>query len=141
MHNIELINLRIITDSSTGRLTPIEGTRDIPFGIKRVYYLTHVGIGDRRGFHSHRKLKQVLICLNGSVKILVKTPLYEDVIELNDPGVGLFIGPMIWREMYDFSTGAVLLILASDYYDESEYIREYLRYEKEYFEYVNGEFK
>ena len=114
-----------------GHLTPIESLKDIPFNIKRVYYITGVPAGITRGYHSHRNLEQVLICLNGSVKIRVKTPFEEEVIELNNPAQGLFIGHMVWREMFDFSEGSVLMVLASEYYSEADYIRDYDEFEKE----------
>jgi dTDP-4-dehydrorhamnose 3,5-epimerase-like enzyme len=106
-----------------GSLTPIEELIDIPFDIKRVYYITKVPKDISRGFHAHRKLHQVLICLNGSVKIKVKTTKEEEEVILDDPAIGLYIGPYVWREMYNFSEGAVLLVLASDYYNEDDYIR------------------
>lgn len=106
-----------------GSLTPIEELKDIPFDIKRVYYITKVPKDISRGFHAHRKLHQVLICLNGSVKIKVKTTKEEEEVILDDPAIGLYIGPYVWREMYNFSDGAVLLVLASDYYNEEDYIR------------------
>jgi len=106
-----------------GDLTPIEEAVDIPFDIKRVYYITKVPKDIPRGFHAHRKLHQVLLCLNGSVKIKVKTPKEETEFILDNSSVGLYIGPYIWREMYNFSEGAVLLVLASDYYHEDDYIR------------------
>ena len=104
-------------DDKYGHLTPIESRNDIPFEIKRVYYITKVEAGVTRGFHSHRKLHQVLVCLNGTVKIRLKNPDEEEVVELNDPSKGLYIGPYIWREMFDFSEGSVLLVLASEFYD------------------------
>lgn len=119
-----------------GHLVPIEAEKDIPFQIRRVYYITQVPAGVERGFHSHRALEQVLICLHGSVKIRVKTPFDEEIIELNNPSKGLFIGHMIWREMFDFSDDAVLMVLASEHYTESDYIRDYQQYleeAKEYF--------
>lgn len=114
-----------------GHLTPIEGSADIPFPIRRVYYITRVPGQVIRGFHSHRKLEQVLICLHGSVKVRVKTPFEEQVIPLSDPAEGLYIGHMIWREMFDFSADAVLMVLASEHYSEADYIRDYADYEKE----------
>lgn len=108
-----------------GNLVPIEGCRDIPFDIKRIYYITDVESDISRGFHSHRRLHQVLLCLNGEVKIKLKTPFEEEVIQLKNDSRGLYIGPMIWREMYDFSENAVLLVLASDNYSEDDYIRNY----------------
>ena len=108
-----------------GNLVPIEEKDTIPFKIKRVYYIYDVEQNVRRGFHSHIELEQVLICVSGSVKILVKTPYEEKNILLNNPQEGLYIGPMIWREMFDFSKDAVLLVLADHEYDESDYIRDY----------------
>ncbi|MBU3155334.1 sugar 3,4-ketoisomerase [Clostridium estertheticum] len=124
MYNCALIKFKDITDKY-GHLTPIESKLDTPFEIKRIYYITKVEQGTTRGFHSHRKLHQVLICLNGSVKIRVKNPKEEEVFELNDPSVGLYVGTLIWREMFDFTEGSVLLVLASEYYDEDDYIRNY----------------
>jgi len=130
MYNTTLIKFKDITDKC-GHLTPIEGKIDIPFEIKRIYYITRVAQGVTRGFHSHRKLHQTLICLNGSVKIRTKNPNEEEIIELNDPSVGLYIGPYVWREMFDFTEGSVLLVLASDYYNEDDYIRNYDLYLEE----------
>ena len=114
-----------------GHLVPVESNIDIPFEIKRIYYIYGVQKGVRRGFHSHRNLKQALICVHGSVKILVKTPLQNEEIVLNSPQTALYIGPMVWREMYEFSDDAVLLVLANEHYDVQDYIRDYKTYEKE----------
>ena len=122
MYNCSLLKF-ININSKYGDLTPIEEMVDIPFDIKRIYYISKVPQNITRGFHAHRKLHQVLICLNGSVKIKVKTPKEETEFILDNSSVGLYIGPYIWREMYDFSEGAVLLVLASDYYNEGDYIR------------------
>ena len=130
MYNTGKIKFKEFNDEY-GHLTPIEGERDIPFKIKRIYYITDVDEGIRRGFHSHKILHQVLICITGSVKIMLKTPIEERVVELCDSTEGLYIGPMVWREMYDFSFGAVLLVLASNYYDANDYIRDYSKYELE----------
>lgn len=124
LYNCSLIKFKDITDKY-GHLTPIEELIDIPFQLKRIYYITRVEQGVTRGFHSHRKLHQVLICLNGSVKIRIKNPSEEEIVELNDPSVGLYIGTYVWREMFDFTEGSVLLVLASEYYDENDYIRNY----------------
>ena len=115
-----------------GKLIALEEKKDVPFEIKRIYYIYEVESGVRRGFHSHKKLEQVLICVHGSVKILLKTPEYEETIILDNPKKGLYIGPDIWREMYDFNDGAVLLVLANDFYDENDYIRDYSAYEAHY---------
>jgi len=133
--NVKKIDFHIIEDSR-GKMIPIEYPKQLEFPIKRIYYIYDVGEKERRGFHSHNILEQVLIAISGSIKILVKTPNEERIVELNNPSEGLYIGPMIWREMYDFSNDAVLLVLASHEYDESDYIRDYNKYEieaKKYF--------
>lgn len=137
MMNVSKYRFKDITDKY-GHLTPIEGKKDIPFDVKRVYYISGVEAGVRRGFHSHRDLKQMLICVHGKVKILVKTPYEEEIVELSSPFEGLYIGEMVWREMYDFEDGAVLLVLASEYYTEDDYIRDYKIYEKEAKEFIGG---
>ncbi len=131
MENTKIKLFDVNTDKY-GKLVPLEGNDTIPFDIKRVYYIYEVEEDVRRGFHSHKELEQVLICVHGSVKILVKTPEEEEIITLDDPKKGLYIGPNIWREMYDFKDGAVLLVLASDHYDIKDYIRKYENYEKYY---------
>ena len=122
-----------------GHLTPIEGLKDVPFDIKRIYYLTRVPENTIRGFHSHKELQQVLVCLNGSVQISVSTPYEKEFITLDDPAKGLYIGPMIWREMYNFSPGSVLMVIASEYYDEGDYIRDYRTYCEEAQDFFNRE--
>lgn len=124
MYNVSLIKFKCIKDKY-GILTPIEENIDIPFKMKRIYYITEVGKEVMRGFHSHKKLHQVLVCINGSVKIKTKNPNEEEIIELNNSSVGLYIGPHVWREMFDFSPGCVLLVIASDYYNQDDYIRNY----------------
>ncbi|SCJ41393.1 WxcM-like%2C C-terminal [uncultured Clostridium sp.] len=127
MYNSGIIKLKEIGNKS-GLLTPIESKRDIPFEIKRMYYIKNVEENSERGFHSHRMLHQLLIAISGSVKVRLKNSYEEEVVELSESSYGLYIGPMIWREMFDFSPGAVLLVLASEYYDESDYIRDYESY-------------
>lgn len=111
--------------NDTGVLTFLEGERDVPFAINRVYYVYDVKQGERRGFHAHKKLKQYLICVHGSCKVLLEDKNDTIIVELNEPSKGLYVEPYVWHEMFDFSDGAVLLVLASDYYDESDYIRDY----------------
>lgn len=124
MYNCGVIKFKNIS-GKYGSLVPIESKRDIPFDIKRVYYITDVSSEVTRGFHSHKRLHQILICAKGSVKIRVKNPNEEEVYELNNNSKGLYIGPLIWREMFDFTEDSVLLVLASEYYDEDDYIRNY----------------
>ena len=124
MFNVGMLKFREF-GGHEGHLTAIEATRDIPFEIKRVYYITDVPPDGRRGFHAHCRLHQVLLCLNGGVTIQVRNGHEQQDIRLTSPCTGLYIGPNIWREMYDFLPGTVLMVLASDYYDESDYIRNY----------------
>ena len=111
--------------NQTGSLAFIESMRDIPFEIKRVYYIYDVAEGARRGLHAHKNLEEYLICIHGSCTILLDDGTEKREITLSDPSVGLYVGTGLWREMYNFSPGAVLLALAADFYDESDYIREY----------------
>ena len=127
----KITQYKVHTDT-WGKLIALEGNDTVPFNIKRIYYIYEVDEKVRRGFHSHKKLEQILICVHGSVKILLKTPEHEEVVLLNDPSEGLYIGPNTWREMYDFEDGAVLLVLASQHYDEKDYIRDYDEYVKFY---------
>lgn len=124
MYNCGIIKFKNIS-GKYGSLVPIESSKDIPFDIKRIYYITGVESDVTRGFHSHKMLHQILICPKGSVKVRVKNPNEEEIYELNDNSKGLYIGPLIWREMFDFTEDAVLLVLASDYYDENDYLRNY----------------
>ena len=131
---------KVYTDKY-GKLVALEGNDVIPFNIRRVYYIYEVEENVRRGFHSHKELEQVLICVHGSVKILLKTPNDEKIVTLNNPSEGLYIGPDIWREMYDFEDNAVLLVLASDHYKQNDYIRNYDEYAKCYTKKKGEDFK
>ncbi|MEA4998105.1 MAG: FdtA/QdtA family cupin domain-containing protein [Candidatus Limiplasma sp.] len=131
--NTRLLQFRDIRDPRNpdfyGHLTPVSAGKEIPFDIRRVYYIYGVDAAAERGFHSHRALEQVLICLSGSVRIRVKTPFQEEVVLLDQGHIGLYIGPYVWREMFDFSEHAALLVLASQDYDEHDYYRTYQEYE------------
>ena len=108
-----------------GQMVALEENKDIPFSIKRVYYMYDTGEGVRRGFHAHKSLEQILICIHGSCKILMDNGEEKKIVPLEKPYEGLYISNNIWREMYDFSSDAVLMVLASDYYKEEDYIRNY----------------
>lgn len=108
-----------------GQLIALEGLKDIPFEIKRVYYMYDTGKRVTRGYHAHKCLQQILICIHGSCKIRMDNGRESEVVLLNKPYEGLYITNDIWREMYDFSEDAVLLVLASELYDEDDYIRNY----------------
>lgn len=117
-----------------GQLVALEEKKEIPFDIKRVYYIYDTLEGVRRGFHAHKELKQLMLCIHGSCKVLLDDGKDKTTVVLNEPYKGIFIQSNMWREMYDFSPDAVLLVLASEIYDESDYIRDY----NKFLEYVNN---
>ena len=108
-----------------GQLVAIEEGIDLPFDVRRVYYIYDTLPGVRRGFHAHLQLEQILLCVNGSCKIHLDDGYETAEVVLDKPNEGLYISNNMWREMYDFSEGAVLLVLASEHYDEADYIRNY----------------
>lgn len=111
-----------------GQLVAIEEMKNIPFKIKRVYYMYDTGMSVSRGHHAHKCLEQILICVHGSCKILLDDGNDKETVVLDKPYEGLYIANDIWREMFDFSEDAVLLVLASQYYDENDYIRDYEKF-------------
>ena len=113
-----------------GQLVALEEYKDIPFRIKRVYYMYQTGEGVRRGFHAHKSLQQILVCIHGSCKIHLDNGHEVKEVPLEKPYEGLYIANDLWREMYDFSPDAVLLVFASDLYNESDYIRDYDKFKK-----------
>lgn len=116
-----------------GQLIALEEGREIPFPIHRVYYMYDTGKGVRRGYHAHRSLQQILVCTHGKCKILLDDGKEKIIISLDRPDTGLYIKNNIWREMFDFSSDAVLMVMASELYDETDYIRnydEFLEYQK-----------
>ena len=115
-----------------GNLVVAEGIgKDIPFAIKRVFYMYGSDATVIRGQHANRKTEFVLINVSGTSKVKVDNGYETDVIELNKPRMGLYLPTMLWKDMYDFSADSVLLCLASEHYDGSEYIRDYNEYLKE----------
>lgn len=108
-----------------GQLVALEELKDIPFHVKRVYYMYDTVEGVVRGKHAHKTLEQILVCIHGSCKILLDDGNEKKIVPLEKPYEGLYVANNMWREMYDFSEDAVLLVLASDYYDEADYIRDY----------------
>ncbi|MEY8701928.1 FdtA/QdtA family cupin domain-containing protein [Francisella philomiragia] len=114
-----------------GSLVSLEQNKNIPFDIRRVYYIFNTKTNARRGFHAHRNLKQVLVCVSGSCKVLIDDGVSKENVLLNSPDKGLLISGVVWREMFDFSKDCVLLVLASELYDESDYIRDYDKFIKE----------
>lgn len=108
-----------------GNLTFIEGGRHIPFEIKRVYYLYDVPGGSERGAHGHRALRQLIIAMSGSFDITLDDGHDKRSFHMNRSYYGLYVPPMMWREIDNFSSGAVCMVLASDYYNEADYFRDY----------------
>ena len=124
---IELFCSLGITLSDALNLFLIQSLQEggLPFEIKRVYYIYDTLPGVRRGFHAHLNLQQILLCVNGSCKIHLDNGTDTAEVTLDKPNEGLYISNDMWREMYDFTPGTVLLVLASEYYDEADYIRNY----------------
>jgi dTDP-4-dehydrorhamnose 3,5-epimerase-like enzyme len=122
-----IIDLPKISDTR-GNITFIEGTRHIPFPIKRVYYLYDVPGGETRGGHAHRQLEQFLISANGSFDVILDDGQAQRRFHLNRSYYGLYIAPGVWRELDNFSSGSVCLVLASAFFDEQDYIRDYNDY-------------
>jgi hypothetical protein len=119
-----LLDLPIV-DDRRGNLTFIEGRRHVPFDIRRVYWLYDVPGGESRAGHAHRTLEQMLVAASGSFDVVLSDGVATETFTLNRSYVGLYIAPMTWREIVNFSSGAVCLALASMPYDESDYYRDY----------------
>lgn len=113
-----------------GKLVVIEGTQAIPFEIKRVFYIYDSDSSVVRGQHANKESEFVLINVAGKSKVRITDGKEEFIVELNKPMMGVYIPRMIWKDMYDFSTDSVLLVLASTHYDGSEYIRDFDEYKK-----------
>lgn len=114
-----------------GNLVVIEGGKDIPFEISRAFYMYGAQGNVVRGQHANRRSSFVLINVSGTSKVRLDNGVEEKIVELNRPKMGLYIKPMIWKDMYDFSKDSVLLVLSDEHYHEQEYIREYKEYLKE----------
>lgn len=117
-----------------GQLVALEEFKDIPFKIKRVYYMYDTAQGVTRGYHAHKSLQQILIWIHGSCKIRLDNGKEKKIVTLEKPYEGLYVSNAMWREMFDFSSDAVLMVLASELYDESDYIRDY----DEFLKFVNS---
>jgi hypothetical protein len=123
----KILNLPKITDSR-GNLSFIEGGNHIPFDIERVYYLYDVPGGAERGGHAHKGLQQLIVAMSGSFDVVLNDGVQEKRFHLNRSYNGLYICPMIWRELDNFSSGSVCMVLASNKYDENDYYRNYDQY-------------
>jgi len=117
-----------INHREKGNLTVMENGDNIPFDIRRIYYLYDIPAGESRGGHAHKELKQLIVAASGSFNVTLSDGKVKRTVTLNRPFNGLLVVPGIWRELDDFSSGSVCLVLASSEYDENDYIREYQDY-------------
>ncbi|HDX8443074.1 sugar 3,4-ketoisomerase [Aeromonas hydrophila] len=124
---IKLVDFGVLGDER-GSLIALESNNQIPFDIQRVYYLYGTKPGVARGFHAHKKLKQLAVCIKGSCRFVMDDGSNKQEVILSTPDKGLLIDAMQWHEMYDFSDDCVLLVLANQPYDESDYIRDYSKF-------------
>lgn len=124
LSKVREIRFSVIADRR-GNLTPIEGGKDIPFDIARIYYLYDVPSGAERAGHAHRRLHQIFLSMSGSFDIHMDDGHEQRDVHMNRSWIGLYVPPMVWRTVDNFSGGSVLMVLASLAYDESEYIRDY----------------
>ena len=129
MSLIKIINFPSIGDNR-GSLVAMETMDKIPFNIKRVYFIFDTQKNVSRGFHSHKNLQQVAVCVSGKCRMTLDDGKKREEVWLDSPNKGIFIDKYIWREMHDFSEDCVLLVLVSEHYDESDYIRSYDDFKK-----------
>lgn len=130
IEDCKIIDLPRINDPR-GNLTFVESDRHIPFPIRRVYYLYDVPGGAERGAHGHRALQQFIIAMSGSFDIHLDDGFGKKTIHMNRSYYGVYVSPMMWREIDNFSSGAVCMVLASEYYDEKDYYRDYDQFIKD----------
>ena len=124
MSLIKFIDFPALGDER-GSLVALEAEKTVPFPIKRVYYIFGTNAGVSRGFHAHKKLQQVALCITGKCRMILDDGRQRNEVWLDSPNKGLIIGDLVWREMHDFSEDCVLLVLASEHYDEDDYMRDY----------------
>ncbi len=111
--------------NNAGNITVIESEINVPFAIKRAYYLYDVPGGESRGGHAHKQLYQLIVAASGSFDVLLDDGVNKKIVKLNRPNYGLLVVPGLWRELFEFSSGAICLVLTSHKYDVSDYIRDY----------------
>ncbi len=113
-----------------GSLVVMDQSCGVPFDIKRAYYIFGSTKGVSRGFHAHRALHQIAVCITGSCRMVIDDGFSREDAHLDSPSKAIDLPPMLWHEMHDFSTDCVLLVLASDYYDEGDYVRDYFEFKE-----------
>ena len=129
MSLVNIVDLSVRGDDR-GSLIAIEQSQTIPFDIKRVYYIFGTQPNVVRGFHAHKSLSQLLVCVSGSCDVILDNGVQRETMTLDRPDKGLLVQSMIWREMHRFSDDCVLLVLASNHYSEDDYIRDYSEFKK-----------
>ena len=129
IYNCSILQLPKIHNRA-GNITALENNIHLPFDVKRVYYLYDVPAGEERGGHAHRELQQIVVAASGAFDVLLNDGTNKKIVHLDRPFIGLHIVPGIWRELLNFSSGAVCLVLASNKYDEKDYIRDYENFRK-----------
>lgn len=127
---IEFVNFKDLGNEKAS-LIALEGIKDIPFNFKRIYFIQSIDTESSRGFHAHKELTQVAICLSGSFKMVFDDGTVNKSFIMDSPQKGVIIPPMIWHEMHEFSSDCIILVLASNLYDEEDYIRNYELFLKE----------
>lgn len=127
--NYKVLNFSVLGDIR-GSLVSLESNKNVPFEIKRVYYIYNTNPEQERGKHSHKELEQIIVCLNGSCSFVLDDGKKREILVLNRPDIGLYIGKNMWREMKNFSKDCILMILASQHFIENEYIRDYKEFLK-----------
>lgn len=124
--NSGIIKLQFFDDFPDGNLVIGEAKKNIPFEIKRIYYINNLfNKKSKRGHHAHKKLEQIIFCINGSFRLNLDDGKTKQSIAMNDPYYGIRLGPKLWHTMSHFTNDCVILVLANDYYKESDYIRNY----------------
>lgn len=124
VYNCPVITLPKVHNRA-GNITAVNNELELPFSVKRLYYLYDVPGGETRGGHAHYKLQQLIVAVSGSFDVILDDGTVKKTVHLNRPNYGLLVVPGIWRDLVNFSSGAVLLVLASESYDELDYIRNY----------------
>lgn len=133
VYDCTIVELNKHHSDQKGNLTVVENDKTVPFPVKRVYYLYDVPGGESRGAHAHKNLKQLIVAASGSFSITLDDGKVKRTFMLNRPYQCLLVAPGIWRDLYDFSSGAICLVLASELYDAGDYIRDY----EEFIQYKN----
>jgi WxcM-like, C-terminal len=111
--------------NAAGNITIVEANHNVPFSLSRIYYLYDIPGGESRGGHAHKELYQLIVAASGSFEVLLDDGVNKKIVRLNRPNFGLLVVPGIWRELFEFSSGAICMVLASHKYDENDYLRDY----------------